>query len=56
MITLTSYLEQQIEKDICERHDVYSTDSLSANQLDWLREQYLRALWELIKERHGERQ
>lgn len=48
-MSLVSYLEQQIDQEILEEYNLYSVDSMSPNQLDWARQQYYRALWNILR-------
>ena len=51
MSNLQSYLDQLIEQDILDKHDLYSRDHMTPNQFEWEREEYYRTLWKLLKER-----
>lgn len=48
-MSLLSHLEERIDEDILKEYKLYSTDSMSKNQLDWARNRYYDALWVVLK-------
>ncbi len=50
-MNLQSVIDQYIEQDILDKHDLYSTDSMTPAQLDYEVHQYYKALLAIIKEK-----
>ena len=50
-MNLQTAVDQYIEQEICDKYELYSIDHISPNQVNWIKDQYYKALFDLIKER-----